>query len=165
MKHFIIYDTLYDCLLNSMAWVQSVDYKAVFVCYANAHRSEWLELVCTTNRHGRYALDFCNLSGCEQLTRSCDDRCPWHGRCGRWYSTRHFRSLICQLCASCKHRTNRDCVHIAVRSFTWNTILKSTDPLVASNRAIGEVIGRYIPATVLCSRSVDMNAVEIRRLL
>ena len=52
-----------------MARVQSVDDKAVFVFVseANAHHSEWLESVSPTDRHGRDALDFCNLSGCEQL--------------------------------------------------------------------------------------------------
>ena len=36
---------LYDCLLDSMAAVQSVDDKAVFVFVGdvNAHHSEWLE--------------------------------------------------------------------------------------------------------------------------
>ena len=34
-------------------------------------------------------------------------------------------------------------------------MLKSADPLVAFDRAIGEVIGRYIPTTVLRSRSGD----------
>ena len=54
-----------------------------------------------------------------------------------------------------KHRTNWDRVRSAVRSFTWSTILKSTDPLVVLDRAIGEVISRYIPNTVLSSRSGD----------
>ena len=36
-------------------------------------------------------------------------------------------------------------------SITWNTISKSADPLVAFDRAIGEVIGRY----ALLSRSGD----------
>ena len=38
--------SIYDCLLDSMAWVQLVDDKAVsvFVGDANAHHSEWLEL-------------------------------------------------------------------------------------------------------------------------
>ena len=52
-----------------------------------------------------------------------------------------------------KHRTNWDCVRSAVRSFSWSTILKSADPLVAFDRATGEVIGRYVPTTVLSSRS------------
>ena len=48
---------------------QSVDDKAVFIFVGdvNAHHSEWLESVSPTDRHGRDALDFCNLSGCEQM--------------------------------------------------------------------------------------------------
>ena len=61
--------SLYDCLLDSTAQVQSVDDKAVFVSDANAHHSGWLESVSPTDRHARDALDFCNLSGCEQLVR------------------------------------------------------------------------------------------------
>ena len=54
-----------------MARVQLVDNKAVFVFVsdANAYHSEWLESVSPTDRHGRDSLDFCNLSGCEQLVR------------------------------------------------------------------------------------------------
>ena len=52
-----------------------------------------------------------------------------------------------------KHRTNWDSVRSLVRSFTWNTILESADLLVAIDRAIGEVIGRYVPTTVLRIRS------------
>ena len=67
--------SLYDCLFDSMVRVQSVDNKAVFlfVSDANAHHSEWLASVSPTDRHGSDALDFCNLSGCEQLVR-----CPTH---------------------------------------------------------------------------------------
>ena len=36
-----------------------------------------------------------------------------------------------------KHRTNWDSGRSAVRSFTWSTNLKSADPLVAFDRAIG----------------------------
>ena len=59
--------SLYDCLLDSMARVQSIDHKAVFffVCAANAHYSGWQGSVFPTDPHGRDALDFCNLSGCE----------------------------------------------------------------------------------------------------
>ena len=35
--------SLYDCLLDSITRVQSVDDKAVFVGDANAHHFEWLE--------------------------------------------------------------------------------------------------------------------------
>ena len=58
-----------------MASVKSVENKAVFVFVgdANVHRSELLESVSSTDWHGRDALDFCNLWGCEQLVR-----CPTH---------------------------------------------------------------------------------------
>ena len=93
--------------------MQLVDDKAVFVSVsdANAHHSE-LESVSPTDRHGRDGIDFCILSSCDQLVR-----CPTHTAGnrldlmltdvpdivdnGRWYSTGHFRSLLCQLCASC----------------------------------------------------------------
>ena len=84
IKNFYVYSfyrnpghdgSLYDCLLDSMAPVQSDDDKALFVFVgdANAHHSEWLYFVSLTERHGRNALHFCNLSGCEQLVR-----CPTH---------------------------------------------------------------------------------------
>ena len=70
--------SLYDCLLDSMALVQSVDDKAVFVGDTNAHQSGWLESVSHTDRHGRGALDFCTLSGCTQFVRG-----PTHIACNR----------------------------------------------------------------------------------
>ena len=53
------------------------------------------------------------------------------------------------------HRTNWSSVRSAVNSFTLSTNLKSTDPLVACDRATGEVIARYFHTTVLRSRSGD----------
>ena len=52
-----------------------------------------------------------------------------------------------------KHRTNWDNVHSAVRRFTWSTILKSADTIDAFDRAIGEVIGRFVHTTGFHSRS------------
>ena len=59
------------------------------------------------------------------------------------------------------HRTNWDRVRRTVRSFTWSTILKSADPLVAFDRGIGEIIGRYVPTTVLHSRSGDRQWFDV----
>ena len=44
-------DSLYDCLLDSIARVQSVDDNVVFVFVGNvnAHHSEWLEPVSPTD--------------------------------------------------------------------------------------------------------------------
>ena len=147
----------------------------VFVGDADAHYSEWLESVSPTDRHGSNALDFCYLSGGEQLVSG-----PAHIAGNRLdlvmtdvpdivnvvvgtplgTSDRCFVS--CVLCVEqsvpeynvrttvfLKHRTNWDSVRIAVRSFTYSTILKPVDPLVAFDRAIG----RYVPTTVLRSRS------------
>ena len=63
--------SLYDCMLGSMGQVQSIDSKAVFVFVgdANAQHVEWLESVSPTDGHGRDALDFYNLVGCEQMVR------------------------------------------------------------------------------------------------
>ena len=151
--------SFYDCLLDSMAWVQSVDDKAVFVFVgdANAHHSEWLESVSPTDRHGHDALDFCNLAGCEQLVH-----CPTHIAGNRFNlvmidvcdivdmfvgtplgtSDHCFVSsglLVEQSVPECsirstvflKHHSNLDNVCCIVRSFTWSTILKSADPLDA----------------------------------
>ena len=38
--------------------------------------------------------------------------------------------------------------------------MKSADRLVAFDRAIGEVIGRYVPATILSSRSGDKQGFD-----
>ena len=65
-------DSIYDCLLSSMASIQESDSKAsfVFVGDVNAHHQEWLNSISPTNQHGRAALDFSNLSGCEQIVQS-----------------------------------------------------------------------------------------------
>ena len=62
---------IYDCLLDSIARVQSFGNTVVFffVGDANAHHSEWLESVSSTGQHGHEAFHFCNLSGSEQLMR------------------------------------------------------------------------------------------------
>ena len=151
--------SLYDCLLDSTARVQSVDDKGVFVFVGdeNVHHTQWLESVSPTNRYGRDALGLCNLLGCDQL-----GRCPTHIAGNRldlvmtdvpdivdvFVGTPLGTSDHCVV--SCvvrveqsvpeynirsivfpKHRTNWDNVRCTVRSFTWSTILKSADLLDA----------------------------------
>ena len=55
--------SIYECLIDSRVRVQSVNDKAVFVLVSdeNANRSEWLESVSPTDRHGLDALDFCQV--------------------------------------------------------------------------------------------------------
>ena len=65
-------DAIFDCLLNSMAAIQSNDRKAAFLFLGdfNAHHREWLNSVSPTDCHGLRALDFATESGCDQLIRS-----------------------------------------------------------------------------------------------
>ena len=62
-------DSIYDCLLSSIASIQSKDVKSsiIFVGDFNAHHREWLSSISPTNTHGRSAYDFSNVSGCTQL--------------------------------------------------------------------------------------------------
>ena len=108
------------------------------------------------------ALNFCNLPGCKHLVR-----CPTHIACNRLdlvmtnvpdivdnpLGTSDHCFIGHELCveqsvpehnvrstAFLMHRTNWGSICSAVRSFTWSTILKSANPLVAFDRAIGKVI-------------------------
>ena len=60
-------DHIYDCLIDSMARIESVDGRAAFVFVGdlNAHHQEWQFPV--TNPHGRMAMEFTISSGCTQL--------------------------------------------------------------------------------------------------
>ena len=62
-------DSIFDCLLTSMAAIQNSDRKAAFVFVGdfNAHHREWLSSVSPTNCHGLKAFDFSSEAGCEQL--------------------------------------------------------------------------------------------------
>ena len=159
-------------------------------CWGNSQGNEPLAVQCITafresvsptDRHGRDALDFFNLSGCVQLVR-----CPTQivrnrldlvttdvpdivdvfvgtplgtsDHCFVSYVLRVEQSVPeykVRSTAFLKYRTNWDSVRCAVRSFTWSTILKLAEPSVAFDRAISEVIARYVPTTALHSRSGD----------
>ena len=62
-------DEIFDCLLNSMAFIQENYRKAAFLFVGdfNAHHREWLNSVSPTDCHGLRAVDFSTESGCDQL--------------------------------------------------------------------------------------------------
>ena len=159
-------------LLTLLLGLQPVDDKtvSVFVNGANAHQSEWLELVSANERNGRDAVDFCNLSGCEQLVH-----CPTHSPGNRLdlvmtdvpdivdmvvstqlgTSDHCFVSCVLRVAQPVpeynvrstvflKHCTNSDSIRGAVRSFTWSTILKSADLLVELDPVIGKGVGMFL---------------------
>ena len=61
-------DRIFDCLLASMAAVQTEDIRAsfLFVCDFNHHHQKWLGPT-TTNHHGVAAIDYTTVSCCDQL--------------------------------------------------------------------------------------------------
>ena len=71
-------DRIFDCLLASMAAVQTEDIRAsfLFVGDLNGRHQEWLGSS-TTNRHGVAAFDFATVSSCDQLVVG-----PAHARGG-----------------------------------------------------------------------------------
>ena len=57
-----------------------------------------------------------------------------------------YRSINVRSTVFLKHRTNRDNVRCAVRSFAWPTILRSSDPLVVFDRAMmRSLVGMFLP--------------------
>ena len=64
---------------------------------------------------------------------------------------------MCRSSVFLKHHTKCCTVRCAVRSFTWSTILKSADPLVAFDRAICGVIGRYVPIPLFCEVDLETS--------
>ena len=69
---------IFDCLLASMAAVQTEDIRASFLLEGdlNGHHQEWLGST-TTNCRGVAAFDFATISGCDQLVVA-----PTHERDG-----------------------------------------------------------------------------------
>ena len=73
---YVLFRTFFSQVNNERVFFTAGDpHKAVFVFVGdvNAHHSEWLDSVPPTYRQGRDALDFCNLSGSDELVR-----CPTH---------------------------------------------------------------------------------------
>ena len=176
-------DSIYECFLSSMAAIQEADAKAsfIFVGDFNAHHRDWLGSVSPTNSHGHAALNFCNLSGCEQLV--CQ---PTHtsGNCldlvftdvpaivaarpiAPIGSSDHaFLSVKIQRSFSVpefsitrkvylKSRANWSGVISDLQSMVWGDIYRSESPVDALNDALLAISNRRIPSKILRSRARD----------
>ena len=62
-------DAIFDCLLESMCRIQSIEGKALIVICGgvNVHHHEWSSS--STDCHGRSAISFSMTSGCDQLVK------------------------------------------------------------------------------------------------
>ena len=176
-------NNLYDCLLTAMASIQAADVKASFIFAGdlNAHHQEWLNSVSPTNRNGLAALDFSNLSGCEQLIRG-----PTHnsGNCLDLIltdvpgvveasvlapiGTSDHNSISCKICLDTtvpditisrrvylKSHVNWDNVCHEIERLQWNVIFRASDPVSALNAGLLDILHRRVPSKIIKSRLRD----------
>ena len=176
-------DSICDCLLRSMALIQSSDRKAAFVFVGdlNAHHSQWLGSVSGTNGHGIAALDFCTTSGCSQLvdqpTHSGGNRLDLlmtdvpdlvefqvlapvgssdHSAIGFAVKVAQFVPNVCiRREVFLKHRVNWNAVLDDLQGLCWGGIISGPSPIESLNEALLEIVKRGVPVRVLRFRSMD----------
>ncbi|MEL6899152.1 MAG: hypothetical protein AAFP90_23870, partial [Planctomycetota bacterium] len=176
-------DSIYDCLMTSMSHIQELDRKSCFVFVGdfNAHHRDWLNSISETNPHGVAALDFANLTNCEQLIVE-----PTHIRGNRLdllltdvpgvvdalvkpplgnsdHSVISFdlmlRSSVPNVQFSqlvyLKYRTDWTAVNRDLDGIQWSGIYRSDNPIEALNDTLVSIIGRRVPTKVIKSRMKD----------
>ena len=176
-------DSIYDCLMTSMSHIQELDRKSCFVFVGdfNAHHRDWLNSISETNPHGVAALDFANLTNCEQLIVE-----PTHIRGNRLdllltdvpgvvdasvkpplgnsdHSVISFdlmlRSSVPNVQFSqlvyLKHRTDWTAVNHDLAGIQWSGIYRSDNPIEALNDTLVSIIGRRVPTKVIKRRMKD----------
>ena len=176
-------DSIYDCLLSSMATIQSVDSKASFVFIGdfNGHHREWLGSISGTNQHGHALLDFSNLSGCDQLVRG-----PTHisGNCLDLlltdapavvdtnvippFGTSDHSGISFKIQTSfslpndhitvkvyLKSRANWQGVFSDFNEINWPLIYRSDCPITELNKVLLSISDRRIPCKTIRSRRKD----------
>ena len=175
-------DRIYDCMLNSMASIQSIDRKAAFIFVGdmNGHHRDWLGSA-RTDSHGTAALDFSTVSSCEQLVTG-----PTHQAGGTLslvmtdvpdlvrvsvvaplgrsdHSTLSLSVMTRQVVPeSCirqevflKTSVDWDGVRLAVHGLPWRDIRLCDDPGGQLEQLLGQLIRRFVPVRVIRKRSRD----------
>ena len=176
-------DDIFDCLLNSMAYIQENDRKAAFLFVGdfNAHHREWLNSVSNTDCHGRRAFDFSTESGCDQLIQR-----PTHesgnildlvftdvpgvvlsnvgipvGTSDHSYISAVIKTEqnVPEVTSSrkiyLKSRANWERIEIDLSSLNWPQFYLQEDPVEPFSTAMVEIIDRYIPSRVVTFRNKD----------
>ena len=176
-------DSIYNCLLEKMAFIQESDAKAAFVFVGdfNAHHSHWLPSGSDTDAHGRAAFDFASLSGTDQIISE-----PTHilGNCLDLVFTDvrglvvssvgapigksdHF-SISCNLKVVqsisnitisqkvyIKSQANWDAITADLTRICWSQIYNDNDPISVLNSALIDIIDRRIPSRIIKHRARD----------
>ena len=178
-------NSIYDCLLSSMASVQEMDQKAAFLSMGdfNAHHRDWLSSLSPTNQYGVAAYDFSCVSGCDQLVDG-----PTHisGNCLDLVMTdtpgivtttinspigsSDHNSLSIKLDLNfpipniemsrrilLKSQVNWDHVRDNIASLDWSSIRRSVCPIEALNSSLTDIISRLVPSRIIKSKVKDKS--------
>ena len=176
-------DSIFDCLLSSMATIQESDRKATFIFVGdfNAHHNDWYNSGAQINTHGHSAKDFATNSGCEQLIAkathiggNCLDllftdspgivTADVGGTIGT--SDHSFISAkikinqsIPNVCTSrkknLKSRADWDGINQDLLNTDWCTTYRSDDMVSSLNDILTNIIRRRIPTRILKFRMKD----------
>ena len=176
-------DSIYDCLLSSMAHIQQNDRKSsfVFVGDFNAHHREWLNSISPTDRHGLCAYDFSSESGCVQLVSE-----PTHvsGNCldliltdvpgvvtssvgspigtsdhSRISATIRIQQTVPDISFSrkvfLKSQANWNGILFDLSLLNWPDMYKQIDPISPLDTALSTIIEKHVPSRILQYRFKD----------
>ncbi|MEL7522543.1 MAG: endonuclease/exonuclease/phosphatase family protein, partial [Cyanobacteria bacterium J06553_1] len=176
-------DSIFDCLLSSMATIQETDRKAtlLFVGDFNAHHNDWFDSGAQINRHGHAAKNFGTNSGCEQLIAKATHI---HGNCldllftdspgivtadvgGTIGSSDHCfisaniktNQLIPNVCTSrkiyLKSRADWDAISRDLENADWPAINRHADMVSSLTDTFINIIDRRVPTRILKYRNKD----------
>ena len=176
-------DRVYDCLLEAMAKVQSVDSRSVFgfVGDFNCHHEEWLGSS-RTDSHGVSARDFCNLSDCTQMVAGpthrlggvldlvltdVPDLCNVSVSAPIGRSDHSHLQIDFQITSTVpgfdvgrivplKSRVNWVAVRKKVSELPWQSVYRSDDPVTVLNDYLSGLLNFYVPKVTIRKRHGDM---------
>ena len=176
-------DSIYECLLNSYINIQEEDRKScfVFVGDLNAHHRDWLNSVSPTDRHGIAALDFADISGCEQLVTGAthisgnrldllltDVAGVVEVQTIAPIGSSDHLGLACTIQLDfpvpdftitreviIKSRINWNGIDLAFNSVVWRDIYNAPCPITALNVKLLDMKSRFVPTKNIKARSHD----------
>ena len=176
-------DSIFDCLLITMAKVQGDDRKAAFVFVGdfNAHHKEWLNSVSATDCHGLRAYDFACESGCEQLIHEAthtsgncldlaftDSPGAITSKVGSPIGTSDHATVCLTIKTEqavpvmsysrkiyLKSRADWNGILGDLNSIAWPELYKQAEPVIRLNEELVTIIERRVPSRLIYFRNSD----------
>ena len=175
--------TIYECLQNSYINIQEEDRKScfLFVGDLNAHHRDWLNSVSPTDHHGIAALDFSNITGCDQIvtgaTHTSGNRLDLlltdvggvvEVQTIAPIGSSDHKGLACRVQLDfpvpdfsitreviIKSRINWNGINRTFDSIIWRDVYNAPCPITALNLRLLDMKSRYVPVKNLKARSHD----------